>query len=80
MPQSGCARARELELRAAHSPRVPCALEIMASARPEPFLLDPEWNQAFLAAESGQSCSVGPAGLKACNRPTERVQSVSALS
>lgn len=55
-----CSRSLELELeRAAHNRCVPHALEIMASARLEPFLLDPEWSQAFLAAENRQSCSCG---------------------
>lgn len=44
----------------------------MASARLEPFLLDPEWIQAFLAAEKRQWCSLDTSRFKGVRDPLKR--------
>lgn len=52
------------------------ALGVMVIVGLEPFLLDPEWNQACLAAERKQwylLCGV-TAGLKMCKKSTEEIQ------
>lgn len=52
------------------------ALGVMVIVGLEPFLLDPEWSQACLAAENKQWCLLCgvTAGLKMCKKSTEEIQ------